>query len=83
VHLPVEREPALSEETCDPSALVDLVDHALAAREGVVLCTHRPVLPLVLGHLDIELDEPLVPGEMLVCHHRGERIVAAERVSAG
>jgi 8-oxo-dGTP diphosphatase len=43
-----------------------------------VLCTHRPVLPEVLAALGVT-EEPLAPGEMVVCHHRKGRVVAVER----
>lgn len=79
MHLPIDRDPALSEEDCSPGAVVDRV---LAAREGVVLCTHRPVLPVILERLGVTLDDPLDPGEMVVCHHRGGKVLAVERVSS-
>jgi 8-oxo-dGTP diphosphatase len=77
MHLPIERSPSLSEEVEAPAALLD---ELLAARQGAVVCTHRPVLPAILDHLGVSLDEPLEPGEMVVCHHRGRTLVAWERV---
>ena len=79
MHLPIERSPSLSEELGEPVALLD---ELLGAREGAVVCTHRPVLPAVLEHLGVALESPLEPGEMVVCHHRGRKLVAWERVSA-
>lgn len=80
MRLPIEREPALSEEGCSSSAVGDLLHEALANRSATVLCTHRPVLPEILDRLGVTLDEPLDPGEMVVCHHRGGQVVAVERV---
>jgi 8-oxo-dGTP diphosphatase len=77
--LPVDRDPALSEEGCSPPAIAALLDRLLESRFGAVVCTHRPVLPVVLDHLGVPLDEPLAPGEMVVCHHRGPRVVTLER----
>ncbi len=73
--LPVETVPDLNEERARP---VPVLDRLLADRESAVLCTHRPVLPVVLTHLGVR-EEPLAPGEMVVCHHRRSRIVAVER----
>ena len=82
MHLPIERSPSLSEEDSSSGAVVGVLDRALTARHGVVICTHRPVLPTVLEHLGVDLASPLEPGEMVVCHHRGRKLVAWERVSA-
>ena len=78
LELPVDREPSLSEEGGSPAGLLDGL---LASREGVVVCTHRPVLPVILDRLGVTLPDGLDPGEMLVCHHREGRVVAAERQS--
>ncbi len=43
-----------------------------------MLCSHRPVLPQILAELGVT-EEPLAPGEMVVCHHRKGRVVATER----
>ena len=76
----------LSEEDATTEGVVslvdDLVDDLRDADGGLVLCTHRPVLPTVLDSLGVpepdavpELDK----GEMLVVHLRKTRIVATER----
>ena len=49
---------------------------------GVLLCTHRPVLPEVFDALNLR-DPKLDKGEMLVIHLRHDRVVAAERHQAG
>ena len=53
------------------------VDRLLAWREPAVLCTHRPVLPMVLASLGLPI-RPLDPGALLVVHHRRGGIVAVE-----
>ncbi|MGL5859531.1 MAG: NUDIX hydrolase [Angustibacter sp.] len=88
---------SLSEEEfrIRPERTATLVDKALARGEPMALCTHRPVLPTVLGRLAahaaddvrdalLESSGPgLVKGEMLVAHIRGTgrsaRLVAVER----
>ena len=77
--LPEDRDSALSEESSDPARVAPLLDGLLAARYGAVVCTHRPVLPVVLAGLGVTLTEPLAPGEMAVVHHRGRHIVDVER----
>lgn len=77
--LPVDRETALSEEGCDDARIGWLAGSLLDARYGVVVCTHRPVLPVLLDRLGVELTEPLAPGEMAILHHRGTTVVAVER----
>ncbi|UFN46632.1 NUDIX hydrolase [Nocardioides okcheonensis] len=74
---PVKHHDELSEEDATVDGVVDLVEALLAAKEGTVLCTHRPVLPTVLDALDVE-DVSLDPGSMLVVHHRKGRVVSAE-----
>ncbi len=69
----------LSEAGASTEAVVALVDSLLAAKDDVVLCTHRPVLPVVLDALRLPA-VALDPGEMLVVHHRKGRVVATEVV---
>ncbi len=76
--LPLQRHEQLSEEGYD-AAHARRVLHALReAREASVVCGHRPVLPDLLADLGTE-EEPLAPGELVVCHHRRGRLVATER----
>ena len=77
-HLDIETVAALSEEDFSSTDLRPLLSDLLARRVPAVLCTHRPVLPTVLDLLDVT-EEPLSPGEAVVCHHREGRIVATER----
>ncbi len=76
---PMVTHDALTEEVADGVVLADLVAGLLGAREGAVVCTHRPVLPAVLEAIGLPDDVRLEAGEMLVVHHRKGRIVATER----
>ena len=58
------------------------LEEAPADSGGTVICTHRPVLPLVFEALDIE-DPRLEKGEMLVVHLRNGDVVAMERHQGG
>jgi 8-oxo-dGTP pyrophosphatase MutT (NUDIX family)/phosphohistidine phosphatase SixA len=67
----------LSEQDATPRSVARHVQRLLERPEPAVLCTHRPVLPLVydaLGVADPELDA----GAMLVVHHRRGQIMAVE-----
>lgn len=78
----------------DPGRVETLTDHLLEEADGTLVCTHRPVLPTVLGRVDeasrrwtvgmVPAKDPwLRPGEALVAHvaARGgrSRVVAVER----
>jgi 8-oxo-(d)GTP phosphatase len=76
---PLHSYDELSEEGVSVLAVDELVDKLLAADSSAVLCTHRPVLPIVLESLGLE-DVRLEPAEMLVVHHRKGKVVAADRV---
>lgn len=76
---PLVTHAGLTEEDASVEAVVDLVDDLLQAREGAVICSHRPVLPTVLDAVGVSEDVRLEVGEMLVVHHRKGRIVATER----
>jgi 8-oxo-dGTP diphosphatase len=76
--LDVAAVPGLNEEEWTPDSVARVLDDLLATREGSALCGHRPVLPAILEHLGVE-EEPLAPGEMVVCHHRKGRVLATER----
>jgi 8-oxo-dGTP diphosphatase len=68
----------LSEEDATAEGVLEIVDDLAHHKEGVVLCTHRPVLPAVfdsLGAPEVKLD----PGSMLVVHLRKGKVVATER----
>lgn len=72
----------LSEESATRASVARSVDRlAERMREdgiGGLLCTHRPVLPMLCEHLGLE-DPSLDPGEMLVVHLRDGTVHATER----
>jgi 8-oxo-dGTP diphosphatase len=85
----IEADDLFSEEDATPKAVrrrvADLVaerDEAPRTAGGLVLCTHRPVLPWVFDALGLE-DARLEKGEMLVVHLRRGKVVATERHQAG
>ena len=73
----LELEDGLSEEDATASSVVAVVDELVAAEEGAVVCTHRPVLPAMFDALGVPAPE-LAPGAMLVAHLRQGRVVATE-----
>ena len=68
---------ALSEEHVDLDAVHGLLDDLMADREPTVVCSHRPVLPVILAHLGVDVPA-LDPASLLVVHHRKGTILAAE-----
>ena len=60
------------------SSFVDALEERPASAGGLVVCTHRPVLPWVFDAAGVE-DPGLAPGEMLVLNLRKGRIAATER----
>lgn len=76
--LRVEATSGVNEEDSSPESVRRTVERLLAVRENAVLCSHRPVLPRIFAALGVE-EEPLAPGEFVVCHHRKGRVVATER----
>lgn len=86
-HATVAHEPLLSEEgfVSSQAAALNRVDHILADPAPTVLCTHRPVLPLLVAHIAGRLevaDAPsaaLAPGAALV-FHRGPHDTVVEEL---
>lgn len=76
--LPLEELAGLNETDSTPKSIRRIVSDLMASKENAVLCSHRPVLPQILDELRID-EEPLSPGEMVVCHHRKGRVLATER----
>ena len=75
----------LSEEDASPSAvraqlttLTERLHERPASAGGLVVCTHRPVLPWVFDAVGLE-DPGLETGELVVLHLRKGRIRMAER----
>jgi 8-oxo-(d)GTP phosphatase len=75
--LELEVTPDLSEEDASPERVERVVHRLMERPEPTVLCTHRPVLPLVYDALGVG-DPHLEPGAMLVVHHRRGEVVAVE-----
>lgn len=85
----VEVDDVFSEEDATPkavrkavAALLAEIDEAPKRAGGLVLCTHRPVLPWVFDALGLE-DPGLEKGEMLVVHLRRGAVVSTERHQGG
>lgn len=73
--LAVTEDPRLAEDR-PPE---DLAAAVLAALDRpAVVCSHRPVLPDAFAALGLSAVD-LAPGEGVVVHHRGGRVVATER----
>ena len=68
----------LSEEDATPRGVSRHVHRLLGKSEPTVLCTHRPVLPLIYDALGVG-DPKLEAGAMLVVHHRNGQILALEQ----
>ncbi len=74
----LDRYDELSEEDADKQGVLDTVTPLLESGDSVVLCTHRPVLPMVWETLGLDKHK-LEPAGMLVVHHRRGRVLAVER----
>ena len=68
---------ALAEQDADEAGVTEVVHRLLASRTPAVLCTHRPVLPLVLDAIGLPYTR-IEPAEMLVVHHRNGQVLATE-----
>lgn len=78
----LDLRPRLSEEHATPKATEKIVEDLFSRDEGAVVCTHRPVLPLVYDAAGLDAsyeDRPLEPAEMLVLHVRKGTVVSVER----
>jgi 8-oxo-dGTP diphosphatase len=76
--LPLTEVDELSEEGFDEAEASTLLSRLLRDPEPSVVCSHRPALPRIFELIGIE-EEPLAPGEVVVCHHRKGAVVATER----
>jgi 8-oxo-dGTP diphosphatase len=82
----IETRRRLSEEHATAKGVDKVVDELLDDDQGAVLCSHRPVLPLVYDALGLragQIGDELAPAEMLVVHMRKGNIVAVERHRIG
>ncbi len=78
----LDLRPRLSEERATPKSIGKIVEDLFDLDEGAVLCTHRPVLPLVYDAAGLDAsyeDRPLETAEMLVLHVRKGAVVSVER----
>ncbi|HET6625891.1 MAG TPA: histidine phosphatase family protein, partial [Nocardioidaceae bacterium] len=73
----VEVSDDLSEEGATGTTVSAHVERLLESREPAVICTHRPVLPLVFETLALE-ERTLSPGGLFVAHHRRGKVIAVE-----
>jgi 8-oxo-dGTP diphosphatase len=71
----------LSEEGASERKVERVVHRLLDGTHPTVLCTHRPVLPLVYAALGVP-ERKLEVGSMLVVHHRRGQVVAVEHHQA-
>jgi 8-oxo-dGTP pyrophosphatase MutT (NUDIX family)/phosphohistidine phosphatase SixA len=76
--LPLEKSRKLSEEAATSKAVTRIVEALVEGDQGAVLCSHRPVLPMVYDALGLE-DPRLEVGEMLVVHFRNGEVRGTER----
>ncbi|CAN5569648.1 NUDIX hydrolase [soil metagenome] len=75
----LETRHRLSEEDVSSKGLARVADEVLSETRGVVVCTHRPVLPALADALGVP-DPHLEPAELLVLHVRKRKVVATEHV---
>ncbi len=75
---PLTTHDALTEEDATAADVHAILDELMHAREGSVVCTHRPVLPTVFDSLGVD-EAKLEPAAMLVVHHRKGKVVATEQ----
>lgn len=70
-------EPGLTEELATPKRVADCLRGLSGSKRPTVVCTHRPVLPMVFETLGIA-PIPLEPAQLMVVQHRGQKVVATE-----
>lgn len=70
-------DPRLAEERANRKRVTKSLRDLCATKRSTVLCTHRPVLPLVFEALDLPAT-PLEPAQLMVVHHRGRTIIGTE-----
>jgi 8-oxo-(d)GTP phosphatase len=75
--LEIEVTPGLTEEDANEGRVREIVARMLALKEPAVLCSHRPVLPLIFAALGLDTCA-LEPGSLAVVHHRREKVLAVE-----
>jgi 8-oxo-dGTP diphosphatase len=76
--LDLVRDRALSQEDATRKRVAKRVSELLGGETPTLVCTHRPVLPLVFDELGLDCPR-LDPAELVVLHRRGSTVVATER----
>jgi 8-oxo-dGTP pyrophosphatase MutT (NUDIX family)/phosphohistidine phosphatase SixA len=79
--LEIEETPDLAEEDATAETVEAVVSKLVSLKEPSVLCTHRPVMPMVWSALGLE-PHALEPGSLVVVHHRRGRVLAVEAHAA-
>ena len=70
-------EPGLTEELATPKRVADCLRDLNGSKRPAVVCTHRPVLPMVFESLGVA-PIPLEPAQLMVVQHRGRKVLATE-----
>ncbi len=78
-HLDVDivLDPDLSEERATPRRIGSRMQGLLTSKRSTVVCTHRPVLPMVFEALGVP-PVPLEPAQMVVVHRRSGMVLGTE-----
>lgn len=71
----------LSEEDAGPAGVGKVIESLLTATEPAVVCTHRPVLPLVWEAIGVP-PAALEPASLAVVHHRAGQVITVETHAA-
>lgn len=75
--LEVVRDRGLSQEDATRKRIAKRAPQLLRGRAPTVVCTHRPVLPMLFDHLGVD-DTSLRPGQLVVLHRGAASVAAAE-----
>ena len=70
-------EPGVTEEEATTKRVREVIRDLCGSKRPAVLCTHRPVLPMLFEALGVA-PIPLEPAQLLVVHHRGRKVLASE-----
>ncbi len=75
--LKVRKRSELTEEAGTPDGIAAVVADLLGRTENALICTHRPVLPVVFEALEME-PVRLEPASFVVIHHQLGKVLATE-----
>jgi 8-oxo-(d)GTP phosphatase len=76
--LKVRTRKQLTEESASAEGVSEIVGDLMGRSENSVLCSHRPVLPMIFDSLGIEPIK-LEPGAFVVVHHALGRVLGTEQ----